>query len=1435
MWPVLLMLLVSRSVFCLDQLLLDDLDIGISMGGWQEVPPPMPAAHELILLPSSLQFPRTNLANIASHAVTLYNNHHNKTVYLNSVFALPLQDGQHNDFHVPFVREQAVPPQGNFTFTIVFLPTQIGAVQTEILMRTSFGQLKYQVQGIGVASPFKVVPLTQLVSYAGVNSNAAIIPDITLYNPYDLPIQITEIFSSGGKFYLELPTREFSKEGAAKDEDPDARTQLWTIAAFEKRPVIRVRFVGSLVAGNYSAYIRMKVKCPDDDLLEDIILVIPIRMEVRALQPISLYPEKSIIDLGSVLLHEKRPLSINLFTSDTPDVGVTSLAWDSQVAVGEATTRFRRILDCSDIVVGEELHVRLKIECDLQWTEVIRNISQQWEDFLPGSVMHISGGITVNSTVGPKKSAQIHRIPLFAEVISGTGIELPRNVTVLYPRNDQASIGIFYLRNNFDSPMVVTGIELVAKDRGSDTEAHPVFKVIVQYLQSAAASDFPKVLKPGESWTMAPADLPMESAADGEGPLRSFVAHLQIATNVTDDVIHVPLYGYSGRLSRLVLNAEVRNVIAKVKGVTALEESKMVTDEQASLIDFGSVRLDVEAHRYIALLNDNPMAVELTKWDMPAMDIIISIFHVGCMNKFDLATNKEAMLQPDDWCVFSFAAKTTRAGEFNGTFQYETNYERNELPIRVRGTAGTLTLDSSSKVMSCIPVSRKKYMVDLLTCNRLCLLPSQKTICITDIIVESSYSDTVQLHDIVTYKEAGVHIFTKEILPNTANKIGRMYFNPRVSKLEPRGYTNGYPSEIFDNTDTKTLLLLQRTATSIYRMLQERQFVLPFQVNTDKQILSSSAAVDFVWPRLISLRDSLRERVVMVGQELVYNISLLNPSHESIAYWYYFTDDRFHISDLFDTPLPYSTDPIQSLLATRVLSTAGNRGTQKFVLPPGKYHNITIHASGKNEPGVYASMFVLKNNFTFFEGSWQKVKIVQPQFKFGNRKPFSTTPLLFEIQDQPNVCTGGGGGAEMVQGQQQQPSQAVVSTRRVFTAKNTGQLPLNIVGISINSEACSGYGFVVLNCDPFVLAPNETHKVEISFVPDFTVSRIDRKIDFHTDVDFGIQYTLVGVVPQTMLERCRSATGRPWWEAGFKKWALSMLATMALIVVTVAFFESLKILKDHSDATYRQRGPFQAPLDFKKLAAMKTISSSSSGGGGGGQDVATKEMTKAPKKKTLPPSTLFNNKRFSWFINRSQQQQQQPVATAQVLSSLSSSSSSSSSAAGQTGQGGVTTAATASNDKKSSTGKSATKNTERIVSATKSTDSKGAAEVSNKKPTAAGGAKKESATTAKKNKSKGKSTAAPATRPAESSEATVTKVEPKVNNEKKAPEIAEPPPAVAVESVQPKRSVEKSVQGPSTLSLDILTAQQQFVAEQTSYSQSVCDEDHCLCFIRIQN
>jgi len=85
-----------------------------------------------------------------------------------------------------------------------------------------------------------------------------------------------------------------------------------------------------------------------------------------------------------------------------------------------------------------------------------------------------------------------------------------------------------------------------------------------------------------------------------------------------------------------------------------------------------------------------------------------------------------------------------------------------------------------------------------------------------------------------------------------------------------------------------------------------------------------------------------------------------------------------------------------------------------------------------------------------------------------------------------------------------------VTVRRSFTARNMGEIPLDIksvdiyppqsspwfsfLGFSAPHDACEGYGFRILNCNGFTIHPNQTHSIDIAFTPDFTMSKVVRSL-----------------------------------------------------------------------------------------------------------------------------------------------------------------------------------------------------------------------------------------------------------------------------------------------------------------------------------------------------
>lgn len=143
----------------------------------------------LVFHPNMLDFEDLAVGDAESETVIVFNEHANKSVYFGSI------SGNVPDFYSSFFEDKVIPPMGNTTFNVVFLPRQPGIVQTNLLIHTSFGAFNYTVKGRGVECMFRLNPLIGLQAPL----NATLTPEIVMYNPYETPLQIIEVYSSGGQ------------------------------------------------------------------------------------------------------------------------------------------------------------------------------------------------------------------------------------------------------------------------------------------------------------------------------------------------------------------------------------------------------------------------------------------------------------------------------------------------------------------------------------------------------------------------------------------------------------------------------------------------------------------------------------------------------------------------------------------------------------------------------------------------------------------------------------------------------------------------------------------------------------------------------------------------------------------------------------------------------------------------------------------------------------------------------------------------------------------------------------------------------------------------------------------------------------------------------------------------------------------------------------
>lgn len=426
-----------------------------------------------------------------------------------------------------------------------------------------------------------------------------------------------------------------------------------------------------------------------------------------------------------------------------------------------------------------------------------------------------------------------------------------------------------------------------------------------------------------------------------------------------------------------------------------------------------------------------------------------------------------------------------------------------------------------------------------------------------------------------------------EILPNVDTDVGKLFFNPKDVLCKKRStcytsfdalsrphgeawmrtLTNFSAYTRWDNERLKTQL---SSFMEVKQSLKQMQFRL-----TTSQIrrYEFNASINFVWPRLMS--GNVDFPFVQINKHETRFIEIYNPSNQLLFIHFVLHNISQHGDRILVLPEALRDCPNCILSHENPFSFNTSKNKEIFMdeVKPRSYLKVGIDFFATT-PGTYSTLLYMRNNLTVVEAVWLSARAVVPQFKFGNRKPGNTTPLQFEITEKHlKLCEKKSPGGANV----------LISSKRTFTAKNFGEVPLTISGMRVENDMCFGYGFKVLNCEPFQLMPNESKKIEIAFSPDFTLSRVVRTLNFDTSIGTNVNFTLIGTVASSALELCSRNIQRPHWEADFKRNALMVLWVALILVMLASAIDSDRILKEHMRMITREKGPIQPPLDLRQI------------------------------------------------------------------------------------------------------------------------------------------------------------------------------------------------------------------------------------------------------------
>ncbi|NXX85566.1 TM131 protein, partial [Urocolius indicus] len=372
--------------------------------------------------PPMLDFHEQPVGMPKMEKVYLHNPSSEETITLVSISATT------SHFHASFFQNRKILPGGNTSFDVVFLARVVGNVENTLFINTSnHGVFTYQVFGIGVPNPYRLRPFIG----ARVPVNSSFSPIINIHNPHSEPLQVVEMYSSGGDLHLELPT---GQQGGTR--------KLWEIPPYETKGVMRASF-SSREADNHTAFIRIKTNASDNTEF----IILPVEVEVTTAPGI--YSSTEMLDFGTLRTQDlPKILNLHLLNSGTKDVPITSVRPTPQ---NEAiTVHFKP--------------VTLKAS-ESKYTKVA---SISFDASKAKKASQSSGKITVKAK---EKSYSKLEIPYQAEVLDGY-LGFDHAATLFHIRDSAADSveRLIYLTNTFSFAVLIHDVVL-------PEEAKPMFKV----------------------------------------------------------------------------------------------------------------------------------------------------------------------------------------------------------------------------------------------------------------------------------------------------------------------------------------------------------------------------------------------------------------------------------------------------------------------------------------------------------------------------------------------------------------------------------------------------------------------------------------------------------------------------------------------------------------------------------------------------------------------------------------------------------------------------------------------------------------------------------------------------------------------------------------------------------------------------------------------
>ncbi|XP_020486948.2 LOW QUALITY PROTEIN: transmembrane protein 131 [Labrus bergylta] len=995
-------------------------------------------------------------------------------------------------FHASFFQNRIIPPGGNTSFDVVFLARVVGNVENTLFINTSHhGVFTYQVFGVGIPNPYRLRPFIG----ARVPVNSSFSPLIHIHNPYSEPLQVVEMYSSGGDLHLELPTGQQGGTG-----------KLWEIPPFETKGVMRASF-SSRDVDNHTAFIRIKTNAPNEDQF----IILPVEVEVTSAPGI--YSSTEMLDFGT-LRSQDRPklLNLHLLNSGTKDVPITSV----------------RTTPSNEAVTIDFKAVTLKAG-ESRYTKVA---SISFDASKARRPYQFSGKITVKAK---EKTYSKLEIPYQAEVLEGY-LGFDHTATLFHIRDspvDPVDRPIF-LTNAFSFAICIHNVSL-------PEEAKTMFNV-----QNFSA---PIVIPPHESrYIFSLLFRPVR-------PSIHIDSNILLITNASK--FHLPVRAYTGFLEPLVLPPSLKENLLDFGVRSATDTSSIIfvvvnsnpieLEIKSWLVTGDSLSMELlKTERGNTTVALNRMR-ELQNTSASQHKTVIlasgyyAVFRVTLVAKALEGTYDGAIHITTDYEILTIPVKALIAvGTLNSSPKHIV------LPSSFPGKVVHQSFSIQSSFTQKVRLQQIRSLTEdirfyykRLRNNKDELEPRRKS------KVANIYFDaSLQCGDhcyvglpFVLKSESKPHglVLQEDIWDADVDLHQKLLRRWRDLK-ERSGHKVEAVFEV--NTDLQKNVQAKITAHLSWPSLVNSSQRITFPLtntnsSSDEEVILQNPADVLVYVQVLPL--------ALLPNPSVFSGKLA---------------DRFPLGNLSNINIDTNTLEFQvhrNQTSVMKSSTGFVEGSIRpfvynLLLLPGEVKTFSVRFTPISNHSV-SSLLIVRNNLTVIDtillhgrGTTESLKVAGKPPGQGSSLRFKMTEaLLKDCTDKTKV---------------KEPN---FTLKKTFRVENTGLLPITIKSAEINGQACEGYGFKVLNCQEFALKPNASKDLIILFTPDFTSSRVIRELKLVTCGGSEFVFVLNASLPYHMLATCAETLPRPSWELELYIIVSLIMSSMFLLVIATAYLEAQSI------------------------------------------------------------------------------------------------------------------------------------------------------------------------------------------------------------------------------------------------------------------------------------